>query len=92
MEGASAMVLLATDPMPDYIVNIPLLFFGFFLLVVLVVALAGARKSRSTDDAYGRHTGERPGERRGERYSRDDDIWLASYLSEVHRGQYHGRR
>ena len=90
------MVLLATDPMPDYIVNIPLLFFGFFLLVVLVVALAGARKSRSTDDAYGRHTGERPGERRGgrsgDRSSRDDDIWLASYLSEMHREQYHGRR
>ena len=81
------MVALVQDPMPDYIVIIPLLYGAFFVLVLLAVAFAKAGKSRP------RNTGSQdPREHTPRRWSSDDDIWLSSYLSDLERGQYHDRR
>ena len=82
------MALLVQEPFPGYIMWIvPLLIVAFYGLVIAVAA-SGARRSRRRTGTPPRR-GQRP---RGGRSSEDDDIWLASYLSEAHREQYHGRR
>lgn len=82
------MALLAQETFPGYIMwVIPVLIVAFYGLVVAAAA-SGARKSRGRrTPPAGRGRRSRAG-----RPSRDDDIWLASYLSEAHREQHHGRR
>ena len=81
------MVALVQDPMPDYIVIIPLLYGAFFVLALLAVAVIKGGKSRP------RNTGsESRREHAPRRWSSDDDIWLSSCLSDLERGQYHDRR
>lgn len=81
------MVSLIQDPMPDYIVIIPLLYVAFFVLVLLAVAVSKARKSRPPSNTSGPRR-----ERSSGRWSSDDDIWLSSFLSDLEREQHHGGR
>ena len=81
------MVALVQDPMPDYIVIIPLLYGAFFVLVLLAVALAKGGKSRPRNPGSESRQGQA-----SRRWSSNDSIWLSSYLSDLERGQYHDRR
>ena len=81
------MALLITDPMPDYIMIVPLFYVGLFVLVVLAVAVFGGRRSSARGKTYGGRGG-----RSSRKRSSGDDLWLAAYLSELHREQYHHRR
>ena len=74
------------EQFPSYILWIfPVLYFGF-IAALIAWALLRPRRSRRDGVPSGRRRG-RPAPR-----SDSDDLWLASYLSELHREQYHGRR